>query len=196
MRARSTTWLWMVSAFAAAAVLAAIVLAVLGAGKHGTVVALQISARFSFLIFWLAYAGGGLAVLLGAAAQPLQPHGRDLGLGFAAAHLVHVALVVWLCWIGGTPARAVFIFFLPPLATVYILALLSIGSLQRMPGYTLWRVLRTVGMTYIAYAFGADFVGAPLGGDARHIILYFPFAVLGVAGPVLHALSFARPLGG
>ncbi len=194
MQARSTTWLWMVSAFAAAAVLAAIVLAVFGAGKLGTVVALQISARFSFLIFWLAYAGGGLVELLGPAAQPLQRHGRDFGLAFAAAHLVHVALVVWLCWIGGTPAMEVFKFFLPPLATVYILALFSIGSLQQMLGHTLWRVLRTVGMTYIAYAFAADFVSAPLGGDTKHIIMYSSFAVLSVIGPVLHAISFAPPL--
>lgn len=194
MQARSTTGLWMASAFAAGAVLAAIALAVFGAGKHGTVVALQMTARFSFLIFWLAYAGGGLAVLLGPAAQPLQRHGRDFGLAFAAAHLVHVALVVWLCWIGGTPAREVFIFFLPPLATVYLLALFSIGSLQQRLGHTLWRVLRTVGMTYIAYAFGADFVGGPLGGDAKHIVMYSLFAVLSVAGPVLHAISFAPPL--
>ncbi|HXA90245.1 MAG TPA: hypothetical protein VNW96_17090, partial [Mycobacterium sp.] len=51
---RQTLW-WMGSAFAANAVLAAIVLAVFGAGKLGTGHALQITARFSFLLFWLAY---------------------------------------------------------------------------------------------------------------------------------------------
>src|SRR5471032_2431457 len=103
MRASSITVLWMGSAFVAATALAAIVLAIFGTGKLGTVDALQMTARFSFLLFWLAYAGGGAVLLLGPALQPLQRHGRDLGLAFAAAHLVHMGLVAWLCWIGARP---------------------------------------------------------------------------------------------
>ena len=177
------------SAFAAATVLAAVVLAVFGVGKPGTVDALQITARFSFLLFWLAYAGGGLVVLLGPTIKPLQRHGRDLGLAFASAHLVHMGLVVWLCWIGATPATEVFRFFVPPLAIVYILALFSIRSLQQMISRTLWNVLRTVGMTYIAYAFAADFLSSPLSGNTTRVLMYAPFAVLSIAGPVLHAIS-------
>src|SRR5271166_5661499 len=97
-RAGATTVLWwMGSAFAANAVLAAIVLAVFGAGKLGTGHALQITARFSFLLFWLAYASGGLALLIGPTAEFLRRHGRDFGLAFASAHLVHLGLVVWHC---------------------------------------------------------------------------------------------------
>lgn len=188
------TLLWMGSAFGTAAVLAAIVLAVFGAGKPGTVDALQVTARFSFLLFWLAYAGGGLAVLLGPPLQPLQRHGRDFGLAFAAAHLVHIGLVAWLCWIGATPAIEVFRFFVPPLAVVYILALFSMRSLQQVLGRMLWGLLRTVGMTYIAYAFAADFLTSPLSGNTTHIVMYAPFAVLTVAGPVLHAISLVPSL--
>ena len=182
------------SAFVAATVLAAIVLTVLGAGKPGTVDALQLTARFSFLLFWLAYAGGGLVVLLGPTFQPLQRHGRELGLAFASAHQVHIALVVWLCWIGAAPAADVFRFFLPPLAVVYILALFSISALQKILGRTLWAVLRTVGMTYIAYAFAADFLTSPLSGNRTHILMYAPFAAMSVAGPVLHAISLVPSL--
>jgi hypothetical protein len=120
---------------------------VFGAGKLGTGHALQISARFSFLLFWLAYAGGGLALLIGPAAGFLRRHGRDFGLAFAAAHLVHILLVVWLCWIGATPRIGVFIFFVPPAVVVYVLVLFSIPTLQRRLGRTRWTVLRTVAMT-------------------------------------------------
>ena len=182
------------SACAASAALAAIVLAVFGAGQQGTGHALQISARFSFLLFWLAYAGGGLALLIRPAAEFLRRHGRDFGLAFAAAHLVLLGVVVWLCWIGSTPGIGVFVFFVPPAVVLYVLALFSIPKLQHRLGRTLWTVLRTVGMTYIAYAFAADFVQAPFGGGTTHTLMYAPFALMSVAGPVLCALSFGPSL--
>jgi hypothetical protein len=176
--------------------LAAIVLAVFGASNPDTVVhALGITARLSFLLFWLAYASGGLALLIRPAAEFLRRHGRDFGLAFPAAHLVHIGLVVWLCWIGATPGIGVFVFFVPPLVVLYVLALFSIPTLQQRLGRTLWTVLRTVGMTYIAYAFAADFhLSAPFGGGTTHVLMYAPFAILSVAGPVLCALSFAPSL--
>ena len=182
------------SALAVNAVLATIVLAVFGAGRSGTGHALQATARFSFLLFWLAYASGGLALLIDPAAEFLRRHGRDFGLAFAAAHLVHLGLVVWLCWIGATPGMGVFVFFVPPAVVLYVLAVFSLPALQQRLGRTLWTVLRTVGMTYIAYAFAADFVSTPFGGGTKHVLMYAPFAILSFAGPVLCALSFAPSL--
>jgi hypothetical protein len=190
---RTVLW-WMASAFAAAAVIAASVLAVFGAGPQGTGTALQITARFSFLLFWIAYAGGGLALLIRPAAGFLRRHGRDFGLSFAAAHLVHIGLVGWLCWIGAAPEKRVFVFFVPPLVVVYVLALFSIPTLQHRLGRPLWTLSRTVGLTYIAYAFAADFLSEPFSGDTTHVLMYAPFAILSVAGPVLCALSFAPSL--
>jgi hypothetical protein len=175
-------------------VIAAIVLAVYGAGKLGTLHALQITARFSFLLFWLAYASGGLALLIGPAAEFLRRHGRYFGLAFAAAHLVHLGLVVWLCWIGATPGRGLFVFFVPPAVVLYVLALFSIPTLQQRLGRPLWTVVRTVGMTYIAYAFAFDFLSAPFSGGTKNVLMYAPFAILSVAGFVLCALSFAPSL--
>jgi hypothetical protein len=190
---RQTLW-WMGSAFAANAALAAIVLAVFGAGKVGTGHALQITARFSFLLFWLAYASGGLALLIRPAAGFLRRHGRYFGLAFAAAHLDHLGMVVWLCWIGATPGIGLFVFFVPPAVVLYVLVLFSIPTLQKRLGRTLWTVLRTVAMTYIAYAFAYDFVPAPFSGGMTNVLMYAPFAILSVAGPVLCALSFAPSL--
>ena len=184
MKGGPVAW-WMAGAFAAAVALAVAVLAAFGADERGTVVALKVTVRFSFLLFWLAYAGGGLALLVGPALTPLKQHGRELGLAFASAHLAHAGLIVWLCWIGAVPGAGLFRFFGPPLAIVYILALFSIPRLQRGLSRGGWWLLRTAGMNWIAYAFAADFVGAPLNGAAQ-IVEYLPFAALSVAGPFLY----------
>jgi hypothetical protein len=105
---------WMGSAFCAALGLAALTLATLGPGEHGTLVALKVTARFSFLLFWLAYAAGAMTTLFGPAFEPLKRCGREFGLAFASAHLVHLGLVAWLTYIGHAPARGVFLFLESP----------------------------------------------------------------------------------
>jgi hypothetical protein len=57
--------MWIGLAVCSALGLAALVLATLGAGERGTYVALQATARLSFLLFWPAYVGGPLTALLG-----------------------------------------------------------------------------------------------------------------------------------
>jgi hypothetical protein len=193
---------WPAAALATAALLAAATLAHYGTSARATNTALMVTARFSFLLFWIAYAGGGLAVLLDAVVLPgapalsrfLRRRGREFGLAFASAHLVHIGLVGWLCWIGAPPGRAVFAFFVPPLLIVYLLALFSLPSLQQRLGSGLWALARTTGMTYIAYAFAADFLGDPFSPSVTHIIEYSPFAVLSVAGPLLHVVGLVAPL--
>ena len=76
MRSRPTDCLWMGSAFGAALIVATIVIMVFGAGERGTATALRVSARFSFLLFWIAYAGSPLTALFGATFQPLKKRAR------------------------------------------------------------------------------------------------------------------------
>jgi len=180
----------MCSAFGAALILAVIVIVALGAGERGTVTALRASARFSFLLFWTAYAGRALTALFGAPFQPLKQRAREFGLAFAAAHLVHIGLVGWLCWIGAAPAVGVFVFFGVAVIFTYLLTLLSIGNLQQLLGQRWWWLLRTVGMNYIAYAFFVDFVNDPLNGSIKHLVLYLPFATLAVVGPFLRLAAW------
>src|SRR5580704_5273813 len=125
---------WMGSAFCVALGLAALVLAALGLGVHGTVVALKVTARFSFLLFWLAYAAGAMTTLFGPAFEPLKRRGREFGLAFASAHLVHLGLVAWLTYIGHAPSRGVFLFFGVAVLWTYLLALFSIPRLQKGAG--------------------------------------------------------------
>ncbi len=195
MRSNLTAVWWMGLAFGAAAALAAIVLAAFGADEHGTDVALFVTARLSFLLFWLAYTGSGLVALFGPRFQVLKRHGQDFGLAFASAHLIHVALVAWLCWIGAAPATGVFVFFGIALMWIYLLALFSIGRLQRTLGRTGWWLLRTVGLNYIAYAFASDFVKYPFGGGIKHWIEYMPFVILSIVGPFLYFSSVTLSIG-
>src|ERR1700682_2167708 len=122
---------WIGSAFCAALGLAALVLAALGPGERGTIAALQVTARFSFLLFWLAYTGGAMTALFGPAFEPLKRRGREFGLAFASAHLVHLGLVAWVTYIGHAPARGVFLFFGVAVLWTYLLALFSIPRLQK-----------------------------------------------------------------
>jgi hypothetical protein len=61
--ARTSAAVWIGSAFCAALGLAILVTAALGPGEHGTDVALQATARLSFLLFWPAYTAGALTAL-------------------------------------------------------------------------------------------------------------------------------------
>ena len=81
-------------AFGIALVLAAAVLAIKGVDAKSLVIALRLTARWSFLLFWVAYAGGAMATLFGPALEPLARRGREFGLAYAAAQLIHLGLVV------------------------------------------------------------------------------------------------------
>ena len=182
---------------AAFVVALAIVLAVrLGVEpREQLTLALRLTARWSFLWFWLASAGGALAALFGPSFQPLAQRGRDFGLAFASAHLVHLGLVAWLLYRSVTPfPRSALIFFGIAVFWIYLLALLSIRRLAAMLAPAIWRIVRTLGVEYISLAFLADFAKNPFQGGVRHLVAYLPFLVLAVAGPLLRLTATAKRL--
>ena len=191
MRSGSSPALWMGSAFFAKLTLAAVVLGSRGADESGTLAALFMTARLSFLLFWLAYTGSALTAIFGQVFLPLKKRAREFGLAFASAHLVHLGLVGWLCIIGAPPAVSVFVVFGIAAIWIYLLALFSIGSLRLTLSPTGWWVLQVVGMNYILYAFGVDFFKSPLNGSLRHTIEYFPFVILTIAAPTLRLVAMA-----
>jgi hypothetical protein len=191
-RPRPNEAAWIGSGFCAALGLAALVLAVLGPGKQGTDLALQVTARLSFLIFWPAYAAGAMTTVFGPAFEPFKRRAREFGLAFASAHLVHVALVVWLAYVGAAPGRTTFVFFGFAVLWTYLLALFSIGRLQQTLGTQGWWLLRVVALNYIACAFAVDFLRKPQIGSIEHLVGYLPFSVLSVVGPLLCLTAFVR----
>ncbi len=195
MRSRSIDALWMGAAFCAALALAACMLAALGVEERGVHAALAATARLAFLLFWPAYSINALTALFGATFQPLKQYAREFGLAFAAALLVHLGLVGLLCLMGAPPDVSTFIFFGIAAAWTYLLALCSIERLHQALGPKYRWLLSNVGMNYLAYAFIVDFLKEPLHGDIKHVVRYFPFAVLAVAGPSLRLAAFVRRVG-
>jgi hypothetical protein len=189
--------LWLGVALGVALLATCLVLGFAGVSEKPTRLALEITARWSFLLFWLAYTGNALAQLTGW--ERIGGHGRELGLSFAAAHLVHIGLVIWLSYLLGRIALTggLLIFFLVGLFWVYLLAALSFGGVQAI-GRQAWRTIRFVGMNYILIAFGRDFLlpilhPKPAQHTLAHFLAYAPFALLSVAAPLLVMAVSLRP---
>ena len=157
----STTASSMGAAFLIAFALAVTVFAIFGAGNRGTVLALQLTARWSFLLFWLAYAGGAIARLWGPRLSGLARRRREVGLAFASAQVVHVGLVLWFIHIATGPSGAMVFFWVGILCT-YLLALFSLSRLRDAVGPRPWSTFRTIALEYIALVFAADFILGPL----------------------------------
>jgi len=185
------------AAFAVALAIAACVLAVQGADNQGTRLALELTARWSFLLFFMAYAGNALATLFGWTA--IKGRGREFGLAFASAHLVHIGLIFCLGIIlGRVPlAGGLLLFFLVALFFTYLLAGLSFGGVKALG--PAWPVLRFLGMNYILIAFGRDFLlpviyPKPAQVNLGHFLFYAPFLLLSFAAPLLVlAASIRKP---
>jgi hypothetical protein len=169
---------WILAAFLSAAVIAAITLGIAGAGKTGTDEALRVTARFSFLLFWPPYAGGVLRrfdIPLLAAFGGLR---REFGLSFAAAHSVHVLLILWRYHIGSPAAADVLIIDGIGIIWVYVLVILSLDGLRRALGPLALRILFNLGLEYIAFVFLSDFLLSALPRGRAFSIAYLPFTIL------------------
>lgn len=181
---RIGTRLTVAGAFAIALALAAFVVVVFGTGQRGLVNALRVSARWSFLPFWLSYAARPLAGLFGQRFAPLARRARDFGLAYAAAHLVHAGLVVWLYAISAkapVPLSSA-LFFGTGLFWTYLLALLSAKRVSRWFEPQLLRLLRQFGAQFIMFAFFVDFARAPFRRDLGFQLVYAPFLLLAIGG--------------
>jgi hypothetical protein len=198
MKCKPVPVLWIGVAFGVALGLAAIVLVLHGTGMESLVMALRLTARWSFLLFWIAYAGGALFKLFGSAFKQFAGRGREFGLAYAVAQTVHLGLVVWLFQIAVRPPLAgeLFAFFVIGIVWTYLLAVLSFGDLTNALGPRVWRALRFVGLNYILFAFAFDFVPAAIRNPAHYgagrLIEYAPFALMCFAAPALVAAAAVR----
>jgi hypothetical protein len=195
-RRHDPAWVWMIGALGGALALAGAVLAGYGTGADGLRLAVRVTARWSFLFFWLSYTGGAMAILFGSVFAGLARRARALGMAFATALQVHIGLVVWLgVVIGQIPLQGgILLFFLAALFCTYLLVLLSFGIGTRNLG-RLWRPLLFLATTYILIAFGRDFVLGVLYLNVRHWLYaaeYVPFALLSLIAIPLRLAAFLR----
>ena len=156
---------------------------------QGIGLALEITARWSFLFFLLAYSGSAMARLFGARFAELARRSRDLGLAYASAQLVHLGLVVLIIYLSKSIGGMVF--FWVGIFCTYLLALLSLPQLHNALGLRAWSTLRTVAMEYIALTFAADFILGPLQshGTSKYPLSYLPFAILLIGGAALRVTA-------
>jgi hypothetical protein len=136
---------WMIAAFLIAVASAAVVLTIFGAGERGTTIALRVTARWSFVLFWFAYSGSAMARLFGSHLAGLAHRGRDFGLAFASAQIVHVGLVLWVFYLAPR-ANGGMVFFWVGILCTYLLALFSLPLLRGALGPRLWRISCMIAM--------------------------------------------------
>jgi hypothetical protein len=174
---------WMSIAFCIALALATATLAIYGANTRGIAIALRLTGRLSFLLFFGAYAGGAAFAVFGQTFAFLARHQRQFGLSFASAHLVHIGLAAWLYAISAQrpiPDSSAIQFSIGAVC-IYVLALYSVDGVRKVMNPGLWRVVRVIALQYIAYLFFIDFT-FPLLGGFKQPIAYLPFAILMVLG--------------
>ncbi len=153
----------------AAAALAAVLLAlaVHGPGAEGLLYATRWTARLSVLFFATVFAAGGLYRLLGPSARPLMTNRRGLGLGFAAAHLVHLgALTSWFIVSGERPLTIVLVGGGIAYGLVVAMAVTSTDAAQRRLGRW-WKRLHLFGIWYVWLIFFQSYLGRVLEGTER-----------------------------
>jgi hypothetical protein len=177
----------MTASFLVAAALAAIVLSIFSP-QDRVGVALRVTARWSFSLFWLAYTASAMAILWGPPFDRLARYGREFGLAFAAAQLVHIGLIL------GSGAGAGMTFFWIGIVLTYLLALFSLPRVRDAMGPRLWRISVLIALNYIALVFAADFIEGPLkrGGIANYPLSYVPFALMLIVGVGLRVAAFVH----
>jgi len=180
-----TTREWILGSFAVA--LAVVWVAYTYGGPSDLLgVQLRATARWSFVLFWLASTGRALATLFGGRFRSLARLTRELGLAFASAQTVHLAFVAWLLHIEPEPfPRVPLIFFSIGSVCLYALVLLSIRRVARQLEPKFLNTLRSIAVEYIALVFLMDFAKNPFKGGVLYAIYYLPFIVLAIAGLVL-----------
>ncbi len=184
----------MAAAFAVGLVIIMIARSVEGPGERVSV-ALRATARWSFLLFWLASAGRALTTLFGSRFLPLARRARDFGLAFASAHLAHLGVVAWIYSTSvRVPLQSTLIFFGIAVFWTYLLAILSWNHLAARLNPRVWRIVRTIGVEYIAFAFWTDFAVQTFAGGVVNFFIYMPFVTLAVAGPPLRFAAALKRL--
>jgi hypothetical protein len=168
-----------------------IVLMISGPHEGGVSMATRSVARVAFVFFWLTYTGGALATIFGSPLGGLVGYRRQLGLAFAGALLVHLALVAWLFRVSARQPISnlgIVYFALGALGT-YALAISSWQRLRALWESRLWRFFSVIVLEYVALLFFRDFVLLPLRFRVAYPSEYLPFALLIIVGAVLRWLT-------
>ena len=151
-----------------------------GLDKDGWALAARHTARFSVLWFLAAFAAGPLARITRAGwARRLVRERRGIGLGFCAAHMVHLAAI--LLWLGHGGQADTATLAGGGLAYLFLFAMAATSNdaAVRRLGARRWLALHTAGQFYLWFVFAQTYLGRVLASDARpvHLALAVALAV-------------------
>lgn len=129
--------------------------------RDGFLGAARLTARWSFVCFMLVWSASALARLWpGGWRSALLYNRRGLGLGFAAAHMIHAGFFITAIVLMGARSSAttvlggglgyVFVILLAVTSHDYWIKRLGKG----------WKLLHQVGVTYIAFIFAFTYYGS------------------------------------
>lgn len=123
--------------------------------------AARYTARLSFLWFVAAWSAAALATLWpGGWRAVMLRRRRAIGLGFAAAHFVHLAaLLIVVLLFGGQPSAKTVYAGGVGYVFVALMALTSNNSSVRALGSRNWKLLHTLGALTIAVIFAVSYLG-------------------------------------
>ncbi|MCA3131651.1 MAG: ferric reductase-like transmembrane domain-containing protein [Rhodocyclaceae bacterium] len=180
-------------------VLAATILAIAGDGREGTQLALRMTARLSFVWFFLTFIASPLNRLYPSAGSAwLLRNRRALGVTFGLGMLVHVYCILRL-FVLYSPQRppmvtdADFLIGVPGLLLVAALTVTSLGALRRRMQPAHWRRLHTTGAWFVWAVFILCLVDSAGRKQTDHPVLaYYLFIVLLLAGAGLRVAAARR----
>lgn len=187
---------WPVFGWAALAVLAVVgaILGLVGTDEAGLRMAIRATARTSVVLFALAFAASALRRRWPRpATRWLVRNRRQLGVGFAFSHLVHLVAIVALAgwtWHGFLAATPPITLVFGGLAYVFI-ALMTLTSFDRTAawlGPRRWRLVHTIGAYYVWIVFAQNFLVM-----AFLSPFYWPYAGLLTGAMLVRWLPAPRP---
>ncbi len=181
--ARRHTAVLLGAGLAGGVVVLAATLAGTDGGEHGAALAARHTARFSALWFLVAFAAGPLARIARASwARLLVRERRGIGLGFCAAHTVHLAAIV--LWLGRGGAAGAATLAAGGLGYLFVFAMAATSNdaaVHRL-GARRWLALHTAGQYYLWFVFAQTYLGRVLAPDARPVHLALAVAVAAAMG--------------
>jgi DMSO/TMAO reductase YedYZ heme-binding membrane subunit len=154
-----------------------------GGGEDSWVLAARHTARFSALWFMVAFAAGPLARITRASwARVLVRERRGIGLGFCAAHTVHLAAILLWLGHGGEADAATLAGGGLAYLLLFAMAATSNDAAVRRLGPRRWLALHTAGQYILWLAFAQTYLGRVLAADARPVHLALAAALAAVMG--------------
>lgn len=153
--------------------------------------AARYTARLAFLLFLPVYVASAWHRLApGAASRFVMRRRRAFGLGFAAAHTVHLgALTSYQLTVGRWPDLPTLVVGGGAFVAMFAMAATSNDAAVRRLG-SRWRRLHTVGVHWLWFVFTFSYAGRVLGG--RLAFVPFLLAALGALGLRLAAARARR----